>query len=140
MRPQPRVHLAVPAKAAGVFEGLSALLTHVRPLARVLSQMVLVMRAPLEGQRAMWALERPHACMHLEWEFTVVIAVSIFGGSRNPGPATITCMCSDELDDPPAMNSSNHQTDEGIMGVEGDPCYSSVGRLPSGGWRGARTS
>ena len=68
MRPQPRVHLAVPAKAAGVFEGLSTLLTHVRPLARVLPQVVLVMGAPLERQRAMWALEGPYTCMHLEWE------------------------------------------------------------------------
>lgn len=64
MRPQPRVHLAVPTKAAGVFEGFSALLTHVGPLACVLPQVVLVVRAPLEGQRAMWALERPYTCMH----------------------------------------------------------------------------
>ena len=68
MRPQPRVHLAVPAKAAGVFEGLSTLLTHVRPLARVLPQVILVMGAPLKRQRAVWALEGPYASMHLEWE------------------------------------------------------------------------
>lgn len=69
MWPQPRVHLAVPAQAAGVLEGLAALLTHVRPLARVLPQVVLVMGAPLEGQRAVGTLERPHTCMHLERPF-----------------------------------------------------------------------
>lgn len=69
VRPQPRVHLAVAAQAAGVFEGLSALLAHVWPLACVLPQMVLVMGAPLEGQWAVGALERPNTSMHLQWPF-----------------------------------------------------------------------
>lgn len=43
VRPQSRVHLAVAAQAAGVLEGLAALLAHVRPLARVLPQVILVM-------------------------------------------------------------------------------------------------
>lgn len=42
MRTQPRVHLTVSSQAAGVFKGLATLLTHIRPLACVLPQMVLV--------------------------------------------------------------------------------------------------
>lgn len=65
MRPQPRVHLAVSAQAAGVLEGLAALFAHVRPLARVLPQVVLVVGAPLEGERTVGALEGPDARVHL---------------------------------------------------------------------------
>lgn len=65
MRPQSRVHLTVSAQAAGVLEGLATLLTHIWPLACVLPQVVLIVRAPFESERAVRALERPNACMHL---------------------------------------------------------------------------
>lgn len=66
MRPQPRVHLAVSAQAAGVLEGLAALFAHVRPLTRVLSQVVLVVGAPLKGQRTVRTLEGSNTRVHLE--------------------------------------------------------------------------
>jgi len=65
MRPQSRVHLTVSAQAAGVLEGLATLLTHIRPLACVLPQVVLIVRAPFESERAVRALERPNARVHL---------------------------------------------------------------------------
>lgn len=65
MRPQTRVHLTVSAQAAGVLEGLAALFTHVWPLTCVLPQVVLVVGAPFEGERAVRALKCPHTCMHL---------------------------------------------------------------------------
>lgn len=64
MRPQTRVHLTVSAQAAGVLEGLAALFTHVWPLTCVLPQVVLVVGAPFEGERAVRALKCPHTCMH----------------------------------------------------------------------------
>lgn len=63
MRPQSRVHLTVSSQAAGVLEGLATLLTHVWPLPCVLPQMVLVVRAPFESERAMGALECPNTCV-----------------------------------------------------------------------------
>lgn len=65
MRPQSRVHLTVSTQAAGVLEGLATLLTHVRPLACVLPQVVLVVRAPFESERAVRTLESPNTCVHL---------------------------------------------------------------------------
>lgn len=65
MGPQTRVHLTVPAQAAGVLEGLATLFAHIRSLTGVLPQVVLVMRAPLESERTVWTLERPYSCMHL---------------------------------------------------------------------------
>lgn len=64
MRPQARMHLAVSTQAAGVLKGLSTLFTHIWPLARVLPQVILVVRAPLESKRAVRALECPYPCMH----------------------------------------------------------------------------
>lgn len=65
VRPQSRVHLTVSAQTAGVFEGLATLLTHIRSLTCVLPQMVLVVRAPFEGERAVRTLERPYTCVDL---------------------------------------------------------------------------
>lgn len=65
MRPQSRVHLTVSAQTAGVLEGLATLLTNIRPLACVLPQVVLVVRAPFESERTVRALECPYTCMHL---------------------------------------------------------------------------
>lgn len=65
MRPQSRVHLTVSTQAAGVLEGLATLLTHIRSLACVLPQVVLVMGAPLESERAVRALECPETCVYL---------------------------------------------------------------------------
>lgn len=70
MRTQSRVHLAVSAQAAGVLEGLATLLAHVRPLACVLPQVVLIVRAPFESERAVRALEGPNTCVYLvKWEW-----------------------------------------------------------------------
>lgn len=66
VRSQPRVHLAVSAQAAGVFERLAALFAHVGPLACVLPQVVLVVGAPLESQRTVGTLEGPDTRVHLE--------------------------------------------------------------------------
>lgn len=63
MRAQARVELTVSPQAAAVFEGLATLLTHIGPLTRVLAQVVLVVGAPLEGERAVGALEGPQACV-----------------------------------------------------------------------------
>ncbi len=49
MRPQSRVHLTVSTQAAGVLKRLTTLLAHIRPLACVLPQVVLVVRAPFES-------------------------------------------------------------------------------------------
>lgn len=65
MRPQPRVHLTVSTQAAGVLEGLATLLTHIWPFTCVLPQVVLVVRAPLESERAVRALECPYTCVYL---------------------------------------------------------------------------
>ena len=65
MRPQSRVHLTVSAQTAGILEGLATLLAHIRPLTRVLPQMVLVVRAPFESERAVRALECPYTCVYL---------------------------------------------------------------------------
>lgn len=65
MRPQSRVHLTVSTQAAGVLKGLATLLTNIRPLACVLPQVVLIVRAPFESERAVGALECPNACVHL---------------------------------------------------------------------------
>lgn len=64
MRPQTRVHLAVPPQAAGVLEGLSTLFTDVRPLTCVLPQVILVVGAPFEGERTVRALEGSNPCMN----------------------------------------------------------------------------
>lgn len=58
------MHLTVSTQAAGVLEGLATLLTHIRPLASVLPQVVLVVRTPFECERAMRALEGPYACVY----------------------------------------------------------------------------
>lgn len=65
MRPQSRVHLTVSTQAAGVLEGLATLLTHIWPLTCVLPQVVLVVRAPFESERAVRALECPYSCVNL---------------------------------------------------------------------------
>lgn len=65
MRPQSRVHLTVSTQAACVLEGLATLLTYIRPLACVLPQVVLVVRAPFESERTVRALECPNACVYL---------------------------------------------------------------------------
>lgn len=65
MWPQPRVHLTVSAQTAGVLEGLAALFAHIRPLTRVLPQVVLVVGAPLESEWTVGALEGPDTRMHL---------------------------------------------------------------------------
>lgn len=65
MRSQSRVHLTVSTQAAGVLEGLATLLTHIWPLACVLPQVVLVVRAPFESERAVRALECPNTCVYL---------------------------------------------------------------------------
>lgn len=59
------MHLTVSTQAAGVLEGLATLLTHIWPLTRVLPQMVLVVRAPFESERAVRALECPNTCVYL---------------------------------------------------------------------------
>lgn len=64
MRPQPRVHLTVTTQAAGVLERLATLFTHIWPLTCVLTQVVLVVRAPLKSERAVGALERSYTCMY----------------------------------------------------------------------------
>lgn len=65
MRSKPRVHLTVPSQAAGVLERLAALFADVRSLPGVLPQVVLVVGAPFEGERAVGALERPNSCVYL---------------------------------------------------------------------------
>lgn len=65
MRSQSRVHLTVSTQAAGVLERLATLLTHIWPLACVLPQVVLVVRAPFECERAVGALECPNTCVYL---------------------------------------------------------------------------
>lgn len=59
------MHLTVSTQTAGVFEGLATLFTHIWPLACVLPQVVLVVRAPFESERAVGALECPNACVYL---------------------------------------------------------------------------
>lgn len=65
MRPQSRVHLTVSTQAAGVLKGLATLLTHIRPLACVLPQVVLVVRTPFKCEGAVRALEGPYASVYL---------------------------------------------------------------------------
>ena len=65
MRSQSSVHLTVSTQTAGVLEGLAALLAHIWPLTSVLPQMVLVVRAPFESERAVRALESPHTGVDL---------------------------------------------------------------------------
>lgn len=64
MRPQSRVHLTVTTQAAGVLERLAALLAHIWPLTCVLTQVVLVVRAPFKSERAVRALECSYTCVH----------------------------------------------------------------------------
>lgn len=65
MRPQSRVHLTVSAQTAGVLEGFAALFAHIRPLTCVLPQVVLVVGAPFESERAMRALKSPNTRVYL---------------------------------------------------------------------------
>lgn len=59
------MHLTVSSQTAGVLEGLATLFTHIWPLTCVLPQVVLVVRAPLESERAVRALECPNTCVYL---------------------------------------------------------------------------
>lgn len=59
------MHLTVPPQAAGVLEGLATLFAHIRPLTRVLPQVVLVVGAPFEGKRAVRTLECSYSRMYL---------------------------------------------------------------------------
>lgn len=59
------MQLAVSAQAAGILEGLAALLAHIGSFACMLPQMVLVVRTPLEGKRAVGALEGTHTSVDL---------------------------------------------------------------------------
>jgi len=65
MRPQTRMHLTVSTQAARVLEGLATLFTHIRPLTRVLPQVILVVGAPFKSKRAVRTLEGPYSCMYL---------------------------------------------------------------------------
>lgn len=100
MRPQSRVHLTVSTQAASVFEGLATLLTHIWPLTCVLPQMVLVVRAPFESERAVRALECPDSCVYLDkinvkkYLFTLLGDVLIFLHDLAPiySRKTYTCI------------------------------------------------
>lgn len=70
------MHLTVSSQTAGVLKGLATLFTHIRPLTCVLPQVVLVVRAPFESERAMGALECPNTCVYLGM-------VNMGGGMQN---------------------------------------------------------
>lgn len=59
------MHLAVSTQTAGVFKGLATLFAHIWSLPCVLPQVVLVVRAPLESERTVGALECPNTCVYL---------------------------------------------------------------------------
>lgn len=52
-----QMHVLVSAQTAGVFEGFGAPVALVRALAGMLPQMILVVRAPFEGERAVKTLK-----------------------------------------------------------------------------------
>lgn len=68
MRTQSRVHLTVSAQTAGVLERFATLFAHIRPLTRVLPQVILVVGAPFESERTMRALKGPNTRVYLDKE------------------------------------------------------------------------
>lgn len=49
------------SEAAGVLERLRAGVTGVRTFSSMLAQVILIMRTPFKGQRAIWAQESTHS-------------------------------------------------------------------------------
>ncbi len=59
-----QVYILMATQAARVLEGFGAAVTWVRTFTGVLAEVILVVWAPFEGQRAVGALETAKACMH----------------------------------------------------------------------------
>lgn len=67
------MHVLVPTQAAGVLEGFGTSVTWIRAFASVLAEVILVVRAPLEGERTVGTLEGTQTCMHTAMDLNLKI-------------------------------------------------------------------